>query len=113
MAARAEVMGDSLLRLPASVLLAQAAALSRQWQTSLRAEAAGVAAAAGREVQISAAELVNFDSSVLSLLLGCARVCHQHGLALRVQDAPAPLRELAQLYGVDELIWPVAKAQLA
>jgi len=39
MAARAEVMGDSLLRLPASVLLAQAAALSRQWQTSLRAEA--------------------------------------------------------------------------
>jgi ABC-type transporter Mla MlaB component len=56
---------------------------------------------------------VTFDSSVLSLLLGCARVCHQHGLTLRVQDAPTPLRELAQLYGVDELIWPVAKAQLA
>jgi len=105
--------GESLLRLPAAVLLAQAAALSRQWQASLTAEAAGVAAAAGREVHISAAELVNFDSSVLSLLLGCARVCHQHGLALRVQDAPTPLRELAQLYGVDELIWPVAKVQLA
>src|SRR3990167_5382032 len=113
MPARAEVMGESLLRLPATVVLAQAAALSWQWQASLTAEAAGVAAAAGREVQISAAELVNFDSSVLSLLLSCARVCLQHGLTLRVQDAPTPLRELAKLYGVDELIWPVAKPQLA
>lgn len=98
-------MGDSLLRLPATVLLAQAAALWRQWQASLSAEAAGVAAAAGREVQINASELEDFDSSVLSLLMGCARVCHQHGLTLTVHGAPQPLRDLARLYGVDELIW--------
>ncbi|MBB5203318.1 phospholipid transport system transporter-binding protein [Inhella inkyongensis] len=101
-------MPESLLRLPANVLLAQAGALWSQWQASLKAEAAGVAAAAGREVQISAAELSDFDSSVLSLLLGCARLCQQHGLALKVHAAPPALEDLARLYGVHELIWSPA-----
>jgi phospholipid transport system transporter-binding protein len=98
-------MPESLLRLPTTVLLAQAGELWTQWQASLMAEAAGVAAAAGREVQISAAELVDFDSSVLSLLLGCVRLCQQHGLVLKVHAAPEALQDLARLYGVQELIW--------
>lgn len=102
-------MSGSSLRLPASVLLPQAASLWQQWQASLSAEAAGVAAGAGQEVRVSAADLKEFDSSALSLLLGCARVCRQHGLNLAVQDAPALLRDLARLYGVDELIWPATR----
>jgi phospholipid transport system transporter-binding protein len=97
-------MGDSLLRLPATVLLGNVAQLWREWQASLRAEAAGVTAEAGRELQVNAAELQRFDSSVLSLLLSSARLCAEHGLQLRVQAAPDKLRELAKLYGIEELI---------
>lgn len=107
-------MSGSSLRLPASVLLPQAASLWQQWQASLSAEAAGVVAGAGQEVRLSAAELKEFDSSALSLLLGCARVCRQHGLSLTVLDAPVLLRDLARLYGVEDLLWPSTReAQLA
>jgi len=99
-------MGDSLIRLPASVLLANVASVWADWQRSLSAEAAGVTAQAGRELQVNAAELSEFDSSVLSLLLSGARLCAEHGLRLRVQGAPDKLRELAKLYGIDELLWP-------
>lgn len=99
-------MADSLIRLPARVRLAQAAAIWREWQRSLLAEAAGVTAQAGRELRVNAAELQDFDSSVLSLLLSTARLCSEHGLRLRVVGAPAKLRELAGLYGIDDLLWP-------
>jgi phospholipid transport system transporter-binding protein len=99
-------MGDSLIRLPATVLLANVAALWADWQRSLKAEAAGVTAQAGRELQVNAAELSQFDTSVLSLLLSASRLCTEHGLTLRVQGAPDKLRQLAKLYGIDELLWP-------
>lgn len=99
-------MGDSLIRLPASVLLANAAAVWADWQRTLSAEAAGITAQAGRELQVNAAELLDFDSSVLSLLLSAARLCTEHGLRLKVLGAPVKLRELARLYGIDELLWP-------
>ncbi len=101
-------MGDTLLRLPAAVQLANASALWREWEAKLRAEAAGVSAQAGREVRLNAAELAAFDSSALSLLLSCARLCRQHGLNLEIHGAPQALRDLARLYGLDELLWPVA-----
>jgi phospholipid transport system transporter-binding protein len=99
-------MGDSLLRLPPSVRLANASALWRDWQRSLQAEAAGLTAQAARELHVNAAELTDFDTSVLSLLLSGARLCSEHGLQLRVQNAPAKLVELAGLYGIQELLWP-------
>ncbi|MBH9552444.1 STAS domain-containing protein [Inhella gelatinilytica] len=98
-------MPNSSLRLPASMVLGQAAALARQWESCLAAEAAGVTAAAGTDVRLSAADLQSFDSSALSVLLGCARVCTQHGLVLRIEDAPPLLRQLARMYGVEELLW--------
>ena len=98
-------MGESLLRLPESVRLGNAAACWRDLQHSLRAEAAGVTAQAGRELQLNAASLTDFDSSVLSLLLSGARLCADHGLRLRVLGEPQGLRELARLYGIDEVIW--------
>lgn len=99
-------MGDSLLRLPAAVLLNNAAAVWAELQNSLRAEAAGLTAQAGRELQLNATELVDFDSSVLSLLLSGARLCAEHGLRLQVLGEPQSLRALARLYGIDELLWP-------
>lgn len=103
-------MGDSLLRLPATVLMSNAAAVWAELGRSLRAEAAGLTAQAGRELQLNAGELADFDSSVLSLLLSGARLCTEHGLQLRVLGEPAALRELARLYGIDELLWPATPA---
>lgn len=103
-------MGDAHLRLPASVLLANASGLWGEWQAKLQAEAAGVGAQAGRAVQLNAAGLTDFDSSALSLLLACARLCRQHGLGLSIHGAPGSLRDLARLYGIDELLWPVDQA---
>lgn len=100
--------GDAFLRLPATVQLANASALWREWEAKLRAEAAGVSAQAGHEVRINAAELTAFDSSALSLLLSCARLCREHGLQLEIHGAPSALRDLARLYGLDELLWPAA-----
>jgi phospholipid transport system transporter-binding protein len=101
-------MGDAQLRLPASVLLASASSLWRDWQAKLQAEAACVGAQAGQAVQLNAAGLVDFDSSALSLLLACSRLCRQHGLGLSIHGAPASLRDLARLYGIEELLWPAA-----
>jgi phospholipid transport system transporter-binding protein len=103
-------MGDSLLRLPATVRLANAGALWRDWQRSLQAEANALTAQAARELHINAGELLDFDSSVLSLLLSGARLCTEHGLQLRVQNAPAKLVELAGLYGVQDLLWSSDRA---
>ena len=103
-------MGDSLLRLPAAVRMRNAAALWAELQKSLRAEAAGLTAQAGRELRLNAAELVDFDSSVLSVLLSSARLCGDHGLRLQVLGAPPALRDLARLYGIDEVLWPAPLA---
>jgi phospholipid transport system transporter-binding protein len=100
--------GEAFLRLPATVQLANAAVLWREWEAKLRAEATCVSAQAGQQVGINASELTAFDSSALSLLLSCARLCAQHGLRLEIRDAPAALRDLARLYGLEELLWPAA-----
>jgi len=81
-----------------------------QMSPALRAEAAQVLAAAGREVRLSAAELTDFDSSALSLLLSAARQCNDQGVTLKLNDAPDKLRELARVYGVAELLWPTPAA---
>lgn len=81
-----------------------------QMSPALRAEAAQVLAAAGREVRLSAAALTDFDSSALSLLLSASRQCAEQGAMLKLDDAPDKLRELARVYGVAELFWPPAAA---
>lgn len=96
----------AMLKLPVVVRMDDVPALWRSWQASLRAEAAQVRSAAGALVSISAAELERFDSSVLTLLLGAARLCADEGVQLRLHAVPARLQELARVYGVAELLWP-------
>ncbi|RTL19811.1 MAG: STAS domain-containing protein [Burkholderiales bacterium] len=100
----------SALKLPARLRMDGAHAAWTQLAPALRAEAAQVLAAAGREVRLSAAPLTDFDSSALSLLLSAARQCGEQGAVLRLDDAPHKLRELARVYGVAELIWPPVAA---
>ena len=73
------------MKLPATVTLDGAAALS----DALDAEPAGT---------IDASALSEFDSSALAVLLQARR------RGMQVRGAPAKLVQLAQLYGVDELL---------
>ncbi len=98
----------SALKLPARLRMEDARATWAQMSPALRAEAAQVLAAAGREVRLSAAPLADFDSAALSVLISAARQCAEQGAALKLDDAPERLRELARVYGVAELIWPAA-----
>ena len=100
----------SALKLPTRLRMEGARAAWAQMSPALRAEAAQVLAAAGHEVRLSAATLTDFDSSALSLLLSAARQCKEQGAMLKLDGAPEKLRELARVYGVAELLWPVPAA---
>jgi phospholipid transport system transporter-binding protein len=99
-------MSAQMLKLPDSVRVDAVPALWLSLQASLRAEAAQVSNGAGAELSINAAELRQFDSGVLTLLLSAARLCTEQGLRLAVLNVPAKLQELARVYGVAELLWP-------
>jgi len=94
-----------MLNLAPSVRMAEMPALWSGLQAGLRAEAAQVRSAAGAQVQISAIDLQQFDSSVLSLLLSAARLCAEEGVRLQLLEVPPKLQELARVYGVAELLW--------
>ena len=60
--------------------------------------------AQGDEVVIDAAALEQFDSSALAVLLECRRQALGAGKRFSVWAAPARLLQLADVYGVRELI---------
>lgn len=66
-----------------------------------------VAAEQGMRVVVDASELKQFDSSALAVLLGLRRACLRARKSFAVRGLTPHLRELAGLYGVDELL-PVA-----
>lgn len=55
-------------------------------------------------VVVDASSLTVFDSSALAILLQCRRQALAAGKTFAVLGAPARLRQLAQVYGVDSLI---------
>lgn len=82
--------------LPEHATLAQAAALAADLP-------AAVAAASG-PLTVDASALKTFDSSTLALLLQAHRLAQAAGRGFEVVGAPAPLAELARLYGVEGLL---------
>ena len=88
------------LTLPANMGKADAKAallsLRAQIKQSAKTDAAGIV--------LDASVLQYFDSSSLALLLECRRQAQALGRTLRVQNAPAKLRQLANLYGVNDLL---------
>ncbi len=58
----------------------------------------------GSACAIDAGALREFDSSALALLLQARRLAQAAGHGFEVRAAPPKLRQLAQLYGVHELL---------
>ncbi len=88
------------MQLPEHATLEKAAALA---QTVAAAVAAAVVAGNG-PLQVDASALKSFDSSTLALLLHTHRQAQAAGRGLVVTGAPAQLAQLAQLYGVEDLL---------
>lgn len=83
------------LHLPDSVTFDNATKCSAHLKQEIKASSA-----AGAEVVIDLANIRNFDSSVLAVLLQCRRDVAANGQALTVVNMPERLQELAKLYGV-------------
>jgi phospholipid transport system transporter-binding protein len=86
-----------MLILPAELTHEQAAACCRML-------AQGMRSSAEQTVVADVAALSRFDSSALAVLLECRREALALGKTFSVTRVPARLRELATLYGVDELL---------
>ena len=84
------------MHLPATATLDEAAALAEALPGSL--------AAGSGPLSIDAGALQSFDTSVIALLLQARRLATAAGRGFQVTGAPAKLAQLAQLYGVEELL---------
>ncbi len=94
-----------MIKLPARVRMDEAGPVWTSFCAQLRLEIAQVQRGAGTQIELSAADLRDFDSSALSVLLGAARACAATGMGLRVDEPPPALVELARVYGVEELVF--------
>lgn len=89
-----------MLVLPSELTHAQAPAALHLLLQGLKADGAP-------QIVVDAGALVRFDSSALALLLECRRAALYAGKDFALQGAPAALLQLAQLYGVQELLAPL------
>ena len=86
--------------LPATLTHREASATLAALASALQATAAGAA------LRIDASALRQFDTSAIAVLLECQRLAQQGGRRIDLHALPAPLLELAGLYGADELLVP-------
>ena len=86
----------TVLTLPATLTQVQAPEVLGRLGTAARAADGGVTVDAGA--------LARFDSSALAVLLDLRRDAGRAGRGFAIQGMPAPLANLAHLYGVDELL---------
>jgi phospholipid transport system transporter-binding protein len=90
-------MSTALLSLPPDLRHGNAAACLAKLQAQIRNNP-------NSDVEIQVGQLTDFDSSALAVLLGCRREAVSLSKTLKFKQFPAKLRELAQLYGVSELL---------
>ena len=86
-----------MLVLPAELTHEHASACCRMLAQALRAQPGDRAVADASGLQV-------FDSSALAVLLDCRREALALGKQFAVSQLPPRLRELAALYGVEELL---------
>ena len=84
------------MQLPATATLSEAAALAATLP-ALVAQGQG-------PLRVDASALKTFDSSTIALLLQAQRLAQAAGRGFELAQAPAPLLELARLYGVEGLL---------
>ncbi len=77
-------------------------------QTTQALTQALAALPAGGTFSVDASGLAELDTSALAVLLQARRDAQARGLVWQLQGAPAQLRQLAALYGVEALLWPPA-----
>ena len=97
-------MAQRSLMLPA-ILTAATTASS---EAALRRSLASLPA--GTPVVLDAAHVQTFDSAGLALLLACRRQALAQGRDFQVQGCSRSLSDLAQMYGVWQLLNPAAAA---
>jgi phospholipid transport system transporter-binding protein len=86
-----------MLSLPSNLTLREAHATLRDLEPA-------IAASGDALITIDAASLQQIDTSALAVLLECQRLAAGLQRRLQVINVPARLAELADLYGVRELI---------
>jgi len=87
------------IALPARVMQAQAQSVADGLVVALCAQVAQ-----GREAELDASALQQFDSSALAVVLACRRAVLGVGGELRVTGLPARAQALAKVYGVTSLL---------
>jgi phospholipid transport system transporter-binding protein len=96
----------SVLALPAVANLGAAAALASSLQAQMES---GHGSGSGSEkssgpVRVDGSALQVYDTSTVALLLQLRRLAQAEGRPFELQALPAKLVQLAQLYGVEELL---------
>jgi phospholipid transport system transporter-binding protein len=86
-----------MLALPQTLTLAVARDTLKMLSQSLQREP-------GDALAVDASALRQFDSAALAVLLECRRLAQAWGKRFEVHAAPQKLRDLAQMYGVQELV---------
>ena len=86
------------MQLPAALTIAQAP------QVLVALRAALAQAPAGQPFVVDAAALSECDTSAIAVLLEARRGAQRLGLGFAVGQPPAKLRQLAALYGVEDLL---------
>jgi phospholipid transport system transporter-binding protein len=87
-----------MLLLPAAVTLVEA-------RDTLRMLAQAVPHEPDARLTLDASGMTRFDTSALAVLLECRRLAQASGRAFTVRRVPAKLTALAELYGVDALLF--------
>ncbi len=86
-----------MLALPKELTHAQATDCLRDLVAGLRTSTVDV-------IALDATPLERFDSSALAVLLACQRAGREHGKNVMIHGMPGHLHDLAQLYGIAELL---------
>lgn len=76
----------------------------REATATLKSLAAAIADGGAGGLRVDASSLRQFDTSAIAVLLECRRLAQQAGRTLGIDSLPAPLLELAGLYGTEGLL---------
>lgn len=93
----------TMLLLPGTLTLREARDTLRLLRMSLEREAEPL-------LVIDGSQLQHFDSSALAVLIECRRLAQAWGKRYELRALPQHLRELAELYGIAELLTQDAAA---
>lgn len=96
-----DTASQAMLTLPQTVRLGNAEQVLSLLTQGLKGSSAQT------KLQLDASALQNFDSAALAVVLECQRRALASGRSVTLVGAPLKLEELARVYGLTGLLWPV------